>query len=108
MPRTPHPVPRLRRATFRRKRSPTIPWIAAPTSDIPLAITSGQFIGQQPAAILLRRGRDAAGRYWPPTAWPDAAGAWRGSPADTVAALRAAGTGSRVAAAAPQASPPTR
>src|SRR5205809_2902000 len=60
---------------------------------------------QPTVAGLPRSGRDAAGRCRPPTAWPDAVAAWRGSPADTEAARRAAGTGSRVAAAAPPASP---
>src|SRR5207253_9270419 len=60
---------------------------------------------QPTVAGLPRSGRDAAGRRRPPTAWPDAVAAWRGSPADTAAARRAAGTGSRVAAAARPASP---
>jgi hypothetical protein len=47
--------------------------------------------GQPTAARLPRSGRDAGGRCRPPTAWPDAVAAWRDSPADTVAARRAAG-----------------
>jgi len=85
--------------------SAAIPERAAPPATSSLAATSVVSTRRPTVAGLPRSGRDAAGRRRPPTAWPDAVAAWPGSPADTAAARRAAGTGPQVAPAAPPASP---